>query len=115
MRFRHGGGRRLLDTAPAKGAPCTCPCPHKTGCNEKVLPMKTLPVPGKISAVALLVMAGAFLAPHTASAETRDIRASFSYYQSAPAEKIYSDFQRRAKHVCKETDLRPISLRRAEA
>jgi hypothetical protein len=69
---------------------------------------------GKMSAVALVLMAGAFLAPQNASAETREIRATFSYYQSSPAEKIYADFQRRASQVCKEDAIRPISLRLAE-
>jgi hypothetical protein len=76
--------------------------------------MKTFKSSGKMSAVALVLMAGAFLAPQSASADTREIRAKFSYSKSAPAEKIYSDFQHRAAFVCREVDRRPISLRLAE-
>src|SRR4029450_6764573 len=95
------------------------PCPHETGCNKrKYLPMKTFKSfgksSGKASAVALVLMAGAFLVPQNASAETRPFRVAFSYFQSSPAEKIYTDFQRRADMACKEGSNRPLSLRRLE-
>ena len=77
--------------------------------------MKTFKSSGKMSAVALVLMAGAFLAPQSASAQKpREIRASFTYYKSSPAEKIYSDFQRQAAHVCREDTIRPIALRLVE-
>lgn len=69
---------------------------------------------GRLSAVALVVMTAAFIAPHTASADTGDLRVPFSYDKSAPAEKIYSEFRVRAMMVCKEDSPRPISLRAAE-
>ena len=69
---------------------------------------------GKVSAVALVLMAGAFLAPQNASAETRTFRVAFPYYKSAPAEKIYTDFQRKADMACREDSIRPLSFRRLE-
>jgi hypothetical protein len=80
----------------------------------------------KMSAVALLLLAGAFVAPHTASAENgarasylsgqyREIRVEFAYYKTDPAEEIYSDFKRTAKRACTEDSIRPLSLRRMEA
>ena len=82
--------------------------------------------PNKLSTVALLVIAGAFLVPHTASAEPgarashltgqyREMRVSFAYYRTDPATEIYSDFQRTAKRACSEDSLRPLALRRIEA
>ena len=76
---------------------------------------KSLKTPGKASMVALLLVAGAFLTPNSASAESREIRVSFSYNKAAPAERIYSDFRRTAVRACKEDSLRPLSLRKAEA
>jgi hypothetical protein len=76
--------------------------------------MKTFKSSGKVSAVALVLMAGAFLAPQNASAETRTFRVAFSYFKSSPAEKIYTDFQRKAYMACKEDSIRPLSLRRME-
>jgi len=96
-------------------APHVLAMPAQDGLQQReLLPMKTFKPSGKLSAVALVLMAGAFLAPQTASAETREIRASFSYYKSAPAEKIYAEFQHRAAYVCREDSKRPISLRVAE-
>lgn len=43
------------------------------------------------------------------------MRVSLSYYKSAPAEKIYADFERQATRACKEGAVRLISLRSAEA
>jgi hypothetical protein len=75
-----------------------------------------LKLQGKISAVALLVMAAGILAPHSASAqEARTFNAEFKYYKSQPAEKIYGDLRRQAHEACKEDTIRPISLRLAEA
>jgi hypothetical protein len=81
--------------------------------------MKTFKSPalkgsGKVSAVALVLMAGAFLAPQNASAETRTFRATFTYFKSSPAEKIYTDFQHKAYTSCKDDSNRPLSLRRME-
>jgi hypothetical protein len=78
----------------------------------------------RLSAVALLLLAGAFLAPHTASAENarasylngqyREIRVAFAYYKTDPATEIYSDFKRTASRACKQNSLQPLSLRRME-
>jgi hypothetical protein len=76
--------------------------------------MKTHKNPGKITAVALLVMA-AFLAPHNASAqEPRIIKVAFKYYKADVAPKIYSGFQRTAVQACREPTVRPLALRRSE-
>ena len=68
----------------------------------------------KLSMVALLVIAGAFFAPHSASAETRQITVAFKYNKAATADRIYSGFKRTAMQACKESPPRPISLRQME-
>jgi UrcA family protein len=82
---------------------------------RRYLPMKMHKTPGKISAVALLLMAGAFLAPSNASAqEVRTIKVAFKYYKSDGAPKIYSGFQRTANQACRDDTNRPLALRRSE-
>ena len=74
----------------------------------------------KLSMVALLVIAGAFLAPQPVSAETRtsagaqQIRVEFKYKKAAPADRIYSDFKRTAHMACKDDFPSPISLRKMQ-
>jgi hypothetical protein len=73
--------------------------------------------------VALVLMAGAFLAPQSASADDgvghfsaqyKEMTVRFEYYRADPAQKIYSDFERTAHRACRYDSVRPISLTRAE-
>jgi hypothetical protein len=119
MRFRIGRPEAFSIPLPAE-APHLGVTPAQDGLQqEKDLPMKTFKSPalkgsGKASAVALVLMAGAFLAPQNASAETRTFQATFTYFKSSPAEKIYADFQHKAFLACRDDSNRPLSLRRLE-
>src|SRR5262245_55727619 len=78
-------------------------------------------------AVALLVMAGAFIAAAPASQADEPeavaygpapsgnvIKARFTYDRDAPAEKIYSDLKVTARDACRASGVRSIVIRKLE-
>jgi UrcA family protein len=78
--------------------------------------MKTLT---KTLAVGLVAMIGAFVAAPASQAETgaapagyKRVSVAFSYNPSAPAAKVYSDLQRKARKACTDNGVRPLALHR---